>query len=137
MRLFILVGMALLASQASAETVLVANPKHAGTKLSTEQVAGAYLGKKLILPDGTVLIPINQAEGKAAREEFLPKVTGKSEAQIKTYIAKLTFTGKGDAPREVGGDANVKKMVASNPNIVGYIDKGAVDASVIVVYSAE
>lgn len=137
MRLPFLIGLALLASQASAEIVLVANAKHAGAKLSTEQVGGAYLGKKLLLPDGTVLIPVNQNEGKPAREEFLPKVTGKSEAQIKTYLAKLAFTGKADAPREVGGDAEVKKMVASNPNIVGYIDKGAVDGSVVVIYSAE
>ena len=122
---------------ALADTVLVANPKHAGTKLTTDQVASAYLGKKVSLADGSVLTPINQAEGKPAREEFLTKVTGKSDAQIKAYWAKLAFTGKGDAPREVGGDADVKKQVASNPGLVGYIDKAAVDGSVVVVYMPE
>ncbi len=115
----------------------MANPKHAGTKLSTDQVSNVYLGKKIALPDGSVLIPLNQAEGKPVREEFLQKVTGKSDAQIKAYWAKLAFTGKGDAPKDAGGDSEIKKMVAGNPNMVGYMDKSAVDSTVVIVYTAE
>jgi ABC-type phosphate transport system substrate-binding protein len=137
MRLPFLLILGLAVMQVSADVVLVANTKHAGAKLTTDQVANAYLGKKVALPDGTVLVPVNQAEGKPARDEFLQKVTGKSDAQIKSYWAKLAFTGKGDAPKDVGGDADVKKAVAGNPNTVGYIEKSAVDASVSVVYTAE
>jgi hypothetical protein len=130
-------AIACFAAQACAEVVLVANPKHAGTKLSTDQVSNVYLGKKIALPDGSVLIPLNQAEGKPVREEFLQKVTGKSDAQIKAYWAKLAFTGKGDAPKDAGGDSEIKKMVAGNPNMVGYMDKSAVDSTVVIVYTAE
>jgi len=137
MRLSLVVILACLVPCTWAETVLVANPKHAGTKLTTDQVSGGYLGKKITLADGSVLTPLNQSEGKPAREEFLTKVTGKSDAQIKAYWAKLAFTGKGDAPREVGGDADVKKQVAGNPGLVGYIDKGAVDGSVVIVFTPE
>ncbi|MBV1775747.1 hypothetical protein KSF73_08460 [Burkholderiaceae bacterium DAT-1] len=118
-----------------ADVVVIANPKQAGLKLNADQVANAFIGKKVSLPDGTALIPLNQAEGKASRSAFLQKVTGKDDAQLKAYWSKMVFTGKGDPPKEVGGDADVKKIVSSNPNTIGYVDKSVVDASVIVVYS--
>lgn len=63
------------------------------------------------------------------------KATGRNAAQIKATWAKLLFTGKGNPPKEVSGNAEVKKFVAGNPAAIGYIDKAAVDGSVKVVLS--
>lgn len=127
----------LLALNASAEVVVIVNAKYSGLKLTADQVSSIFLGKKVPAPDGSMLIALNQSEGKPIREKFMTKVTGKDDSQLKAYWAKMAFTGKGDAPKEVGGDADVKKMVATNPNTVGYIDKSAADSSVVVVYSVE
>ena len=42
--------------------------------------------------------------------------------------------GKGQPPLELPDASAVKKAVAANLNVVGYIDKSAVDASVKVVF---
>jgi ABC-type phosphate transport system substrate-binding protein len=91
------------------------------------------LGKKKDL-GGVSVVPIDQGEGNPARTDFYANVIKKSEAQLKSYWSRLIFTGKGQAPQVVGGDAEVKNMVANNPNIIGYIDEGAVDGTVKVIY---
>ena len=96
-------------------------------------VVKAFLGKKKDL-GGVSVVPVDQGEGNAARNDFYANVVKKSEAQLKSYWSRLIFTGKGQAPQVVGGDAEVKNMVATNPNIIGYIDESAVDGSVKVIY---
>lgn len=100
---------------------------------SENDVVKAFLGKKKEL-GGVSVVPIDQGEGNPARNDFYANIVKKSEAQLKSYWSRLIFTGKGQAPQVVGGDAEVKSMVASNPNLIGYIDESAVDGSVKVVY---
>jgi len=96
-------------------------------------VVKVFLGKKKDLA-GVSAIPVDQSEGAPARGDFYSNVVKKSEAQLKSYWSRLIFTGKGQAPQVVGGDADVKGMVSSNPNLIGYIDEGAVDGTVKVIY---
>jgi len=96
-------------------------------------VVKIFLGKKKDI-GGSPVVPIDQAEGNNARNDFYTNVVKKSEAQLKSYWSRLIFTGKGQAPQVVGGDTDVKGMVASNPNLIGYIDAGAVDGTVKVIY---
>jgi hypothetical protein len=42
----------------------------------------------------------------------------------------MAFTGKGTPPKEVANSAEVKKTLAGNPGLIGYIEKSAVDGSV-------
>jgi hypothetical protein len=44
------------------------------------------------------------------------------------------FTGKGTPPKDAGDDAAVRTLIAANPNMIGYVDAGAVDATVKVVF---
>ena len=100
---------------------------------SEDDVVKAFLGKKKDL-GGVSVVPVDQGEGSATRNNFYTNVVKKSEAQLKSYWSRLIFTGKGQAPQVVGGDSEVKNMVASNPNIIGYIDEGSVDGTVKVIY---
>jgi ABC-type phosphate transport system substrate-binding protein len=122
---------------ASAETVVVVSSKSQVGTITKDQAADIFLGKATTFPGGGQAVPVNQAEGAAVRDDFYMKVTGKSGAQLKAYWTKIIFTGKGQPPKDVPDSASVKKLVADNPNIVGYIDKGAVDGSVKVVLSLQ
>lgn len=108
---------------AAAEVVVVAGAASSAS-LSKEQIADVFLGKT------PGLTPVDQAESNPLREEFYTKVVGKSAAQAKSYWSKLAFTGKGTPPKEMASSAEVKKALAANPALVGYIEKSAVDASV-------
>ncbi|QJD99190.1 hypothetical protein HH212_03355 [Massilia forsythiae] len=120
-----------LAVPAMAEVVVVGNPKAAESSMSKDQVAQFFLGKS------SAMTPVDQPESAAIRSEFYKKVTDKDSAQVKSLWSKLVFTGKATMPKEVADSAAVKKAVAADPKAIGYIDKGAVDGSVKVLYTAQ
>ena len=120
----------LLALPAMAEVVVVVNPKAAESSMTKDQVAQFFLGKS------TAMSPVDQPESAPIRAEFYKKVTDKEASQVKSLWSKLVFTGKATMPKEAADSAAVKKMVASDPKAIGYIEKGAVDASVKVIYTA-
>jgi ABC-type phosphate transport system substrate-binding protein len=107
-----------------ADVVVVAGSGSSAAGLSKEQIADIFLGKS------TALTPVDQAESSPLRDEFYTKVTGKSAAQAKSYWSKMAFTGKGTPPKEFGSSAEIKKVLADSPNLIGYIEKSAVDGSV-------
>jgi ABC-type phosphate transport system substrate-binding protein len=118
-----------------AGVVVVVGASSAVASLDKTQVSDIFLGKSATFPGGAQAVPVDQAEGASQREEFHTKVTGKSGAQLSAYWSKLVFSGKASPPKEVPGAAEAKALVAANPNMIGYIDSGAVDASVKVVFT--
>jgi ABC-type phosphate transport system substrate-binding protein len=124
---------ALLASAclaASAEVIVVVSAKSPATTLTQDQAADIFLGRSNSLPGAGTAVPIDQAEGAAIRDEFYQKAVSKSGPQLKAYWSQKIFSGKGQPPKAVGDSAAVKTLLASNPNMVGYIDKAALDATV-------
>ena len=118
-----------IALPAMAEVVVVANPKAAESSMTKDQVAQFFLGKS------SAMNPVDQPESAPVRAEFYKKVTDKDASQVKSLWSKLVFTGKATMPKEAADSAAVKKMVASDPKAIGYIEKSAVDASVKVIYT--
>ena len=131
-----LVGaLVLSANLAWADVAVVVSAKSGAGAMNKQQVSDLFLGKASAFPDGKQAVPVDQAESSAFRDEFHSKVTGKSGAQLKSFWSKQVFSGKGTPPKEVANSAEVKKLVADNPNMIGYIDKAAVDGSVKVVFA--
>ncbi|SFU63041.1 hypothetical protein SAMN05216552_1006116 [Pseudoduganella namucuonensis] len=62
---------------ASAETVVIVNPKNPATHMFSEQAAQFLLGKS------TMFTQIDQAEGSAVRQDFYRKVANMEEARVK------------------------------------------------------
>lgn len=110
------------ASSASGELAIIVNASNQADAISVEQVASIFLGKTRSLPDGTKVIPIDQFEGEKPRAEFYSKVVQKSQAQLNSYWSRLIFTGKGQPPFAVTSDTEVLEFIASNPNMIGYVD---------------
>ena len=129
--LFLTVTMA--ATSASADVVVVVSARSEITHLTAEQVTKIFLGKTDAFPSGGKVVPVDQAEGNAIRDEFYSKVVNKSSSQLTAYWAKIIFTGDGHPPKLLEGNVTVRKAVANNPNAIGYIDESAVDSSVRVI----
>ncbi|MEN9464620.1 MAG: hypothetical protein RL217_801 [Pseudomonadota bacterium] len=128
-------GLTLLASAAAfADVVVIVSAKNANYGLEKTDVEQIFLGKTSTFPDGSKAVPIDQNEGSASRDAFNDRVLGKSASQLKAYWSRLIFTGKGTPPKESGNDAEVKALVADNPNLVGYVDAKVVDSSVKIVF---
>lgn len=127
----LLLVMALDAS--AGELAVIVSARSPTPMLDRNQVAAMFLGQTPTFPDGTVVTAIDQPLGNAMRDEFYTRVAAKSPALLKAYWSKLLFTGRGQPPREVAGNAAIKKLVADTPGLIGYIDSSALDASVRAV----
>ena len=118
---------------AAEEIVVIVNPRNATVSVTADQVAQIFLGKTTALAGGGNASPVDQAAGSPLRDDFYQKAAGKTSAQVKAIWSRLVFSGRGAPPKALGASADVKKLVASDPNAIGYIEKSQVDASVKVV----
>lgn len=121
-------------SMSFAETSVIVSASNPNSTMDQTTVSKIFLGKAKSFPDGTQALPVDQDEGSKSRESFNTTVLGKSDSQLKSYWSRLIFTGKGTPPKQSGTDAEIKSLVANNPNIIGYIDSSAVDGTVKVVH---
>lgn len=126
-------ALALPAGSAAQDVVPVVSAKSPVKELSAGQVADIFLGKTNRFPDGTPAVPIDLQEESAARERFYAQYTGKSPAQVKAHWSKIIFTGRGQPPMQANDPVQARKMIAENPNAIGYIDNTLVDSSVRVL----
>jgi ABC-type phosphate transport system substrate-binding protein len=117
------------------DVVVIVSAKAPLVTLQQGQVADIFLGQLAFAPsaDKEIMTAIDQGVGSPVRDEFYRKVTGKTPQLVKAHWAKMIFTGRGQPPKEKPDNVAVRKLVAENPNLIGYIDKAALDASVKIV----
>lgn len=115
---------------AAADIVVVVSARSPVTALRLDQVAALFLCQEARFPDGSAAVPLDHPIGSALRDQFYQKVTGKSPTVLKDYWSKMVFTGRGQPARDLAGNAAVRKAVADNPAMIGYLERDAVDASV-------
>lgn len=109
----------------AADIVVIGHPS-AGA-MTKDQVADVFLGKN------QSLAPVDLPETSPVRADFYKQATGRDAAQVKAAWSRLVFSGKAQPPKEVSDAAAVKKAVAGDPKLLGYIEKSAVDGTVKVV----
>jgi ABC-type phosphate transport system substrate-binding protein len=127
-----LLAATLLAADAASasELVVVVSARSPVVTLRPDQVAAIFLGQTPHFPDGVEAVPLDQRVGSPLRDEFYARVAGKTAPLLKAYWSKMVFTGRGQPPAEVTDSAAVRRRVAENPELIGYIDRNALDPSV-------
>jgi ABC-type phosphate transport system substrate-binding protein len=118
---------------ARADVVVVVSANSTVDSLTKSQVSNIFLGKTSSFPNGDKAIAIDQKDGSTEWIDFYKKVSGKSGSQLKSYWAKLIFSGRKQPPKQLADSSEVKKSVSSNPSQISYIAEEAVDSSVKVV----
>jgi ABC-type phosphate transport system substrate-binding protein len=126
----VLIGLAIGINVVQAEVIVIVSSKNATKNLSAEQASDIFIGKAAYFPNGPRAVPIDQNEGSPIRDDFYQKSCGKTSSQMKAYWAKMLFTGRGQPPVESGDSEAIKRLVAENPNLIGYIDRKDLDSSV-------
>jgi ABC-type phosphate transport system substrate-binding protein len=137
LHIYFVVTSLLLPISSFAEVLVVTAANSPLMALSSNQICDLFTGKSAQLSGGTPVILIDQTELNPLREEFYFKVAHKSAAQIKANWAKLYFTGRGIPPREANNSEHVKKMVATIPGAIGYIERPSLDDSVKIIFDAQ
>jgi len=122
--------LSLAVGAAKADVVAVVSSQNTVMGLNKSQVVDLFLGKVRRFPNGTLVLPIDQVEGSAARDEFYRTFGAKSPAQVKAHWSKIIFTGRGRPPLAVADGLEVKKRIAASSAAIGYIDRSLLDSSV-------
>lgn len=131
-KLLCLILLSLVSMPLFAGVVVIVHPSNADT-VDQKVIENIFLGKTKTFPSGAQAVPVNLDSAMPLRETFDTKVLGKSSSQLKSYWSQKVFTGKGTPPKEVTSGAEMIKLVASNPNIIGYIDSSEANDSVKVI----
>jgi len=117
----------------AAELAVIVSARSNISMLSADQVAEIFLFQTNRFPNGNEVVPIDQDLGSPLRDEFYSKVTHRTPALVKAHWARLIFTGRGQPPAEVDGNAAMRRMIAENPGMIGYVERTALDPSVRAV----
>jgi ABC-type phosphate transport system substrate-binding protein len=112
------------------ELVVVVSARSPIEALRADQVAAIFLGQAPRFPNGAVATALDQPIGSPERDGFYLRLAGKTPALLKAHWSKMVFTGRGQPPRELPGSAAVRKAVAEDPGLIGYIERAALDPSV-------
>jgi len=115
------------------ELAVIVSARSPVTALRADQVAAIFLGQSARFPDGVEAVPLDQRLGAPLRDEFYLRVTNKTPPLLKAWWSKMVFTGRGQPPAEAADSAAVRRRVADNPDMIGYVDRAALDASVRAV----
>jgi len=125
------VAFALAAHTAAlADVVPVVSAKSSIDHLSKKDLADIFLGRTARSPDGAPVVPVDQDEGSTSRDEFYTTFLGKTPAQLRAYWSKIIFTGRGKPPPTVRGGVEARKLVATNPHAIAYVDRTQLDSTV-------
>ena len=132
---FFILSLFLFSTAGRADIAVVVHPDAKINQLSISQVKRIYLSKMKTFPGTSEeVVPIDQEDTSDVYAEFIKLALRKSESQLASYWSRMMFTGGGTMPKPTeNGSEGVKMLVSNNPNLIGYIEKDAVDNRVKVV----
>ena len=116
-----------------AEVVAVVSAKSPVQFLERAELSDIFLGRKMRFPNGQQAVPVDLDVGSPSRDEFYTNLVGVSAVQLKAHWSKIIFTGRGKPPRSVASGVDARKLVASNPQCIAYLDRSLVDDSVKII----
>ena len=114
------------------QPVLVMSAQSSVKLLSQQQVAALFLGETLELPGGGR--PVLGSQSGELKHEFYNRVLEKDAAQVKAIWSRMTFSGRGRAPREFGQSAALRAWLLNTPNALAFMDSSGLDPSLKIVY---
>lgn len=131
--LALFVGVALsMPAWGTTDVVVIVNKDNPNT-VNKASVIKIYTGEAKNWPDGGPVFALDQTEDNSIRTDFYSRVIGKSSGNMKALWAQNIFSGKGLPPSVVGSDVEVKRIVSTNKNAIGYIKASSADDTVKVV----
>ncbi|MEE2871220.1 hypothetical protein A15D_00662 [Alcanivorax sp. MD8A] len=133
MKSLLVVFFLLLTGAAQAGIVVVVSKSSDLAGLTRNEVRQIFNGQLNRVGEVSVK-PLDMPVAASQRELFYQRVMGKSVEQMKSYWARMIFTGRGMPPREVSSDREMTLLVGSDRHFIGYMDEADVTSDLKVVF---
>lgn len=129
------IALLLLCNSALADIAVIAHVDNTAA-LNAEDLRLRFLGRALS-PHSTAqnTTPVNLPFGHPSRVLFDREILGKSEANVRTYWARMIFTSRARPPFELSQDDKVLEFVKTHENAVGYINSELVTDEIRVIFT--
>jgi ABC-type phosphate transport system substrate-binding protein len=128
--LFVLMALPVMPTLHAQTLVVIVNPTIGVQHLSRREVLDIFLGRYRTFPSGASALPIDLDINSMERQEFYLVLAHKDPADMGSYWARLTFSGKISPPFAVSDAHMAVDIVANNPNAIAYVDRAAVNERV-------
>jgi len=130
--LFVLIALLWAGAEPALAQISIVTAKSAkldSNAVSKSALKEIYTGAKLKWADGNKIHVVDQADTETGKK-FYSAVIGKSVNEVRKQWTRLLLSGQASAPLKCPSDKIVKKVIAANPNAIGYIDTSALDDTV-------
>lgn len=114
------------------ELVVVVSKESKVTKLNKNDIERIFLAKTKRFPNGDRVIAVEN-KNVNNHKDFYSAISNKSITQLRSYWAKLVFSGKGKPPIQINEDKLIK-YIEKNPNAITYISKNSTKDTLKIVY---
>lgn len=132
--LFMLAALPSIAAVRAQTLVVIVNPTIGVQHLTRNEVLDIFLGRFRTFPSGASALPIDLDVTSSARKLFYQLLAHKDPADMGSYWARLSFSGKISPPFAVSDARMAIDIVANNPNAIAYVDRAAVDGRVRIAF---
>jgi ABC-type phosphate transport system substrate-binding protein len=110
--------------------VVIVNPASGVTHLTREEAKNIFMGRTRFLRPGLVALPVEQTSPESSRARFYELLVNLPLAEVRTYWARLYFSGQAQPPRQTANEEETLDVVAANVGAIGFVDPGKVDPRV-------
>ena len=118
---------------AADDAVVVIIHKDNPHAIDRNYLVAIYTGRLKGWPDGSPVFALDQTDGTSVREAFYLHFGGRTAANMQAVWAQNIFSGKGLPPKIASPDNEMKRIVSTNRNAIGYIRASEVDNTVRVL----
>ena len=128
----VLLALASVNASAGSFKVIINGAVHVDS-LSKREISDLFMKRTVKWSNGTAVVPVDQSDRAAVRDDFSKSIHGKPTAAVKSYWQQQIFSGRDVPPVEKASDSEVVALVRSNPGAIGYVDAAADTSGVKVL----
>ncbi len=126
-RLILASALILISANLWADVAVIAS-KDLNTSIDLDMLKAKYLGKNKSSPKNeNGYQVVNQPYGNPNRILFDKVVLKKSEANIRTYWARMIFTSRARPPVQFNNDKEVLKYLSTSKSSVAYVNRKSLE----------
>lgn len=113
------------------EVVIIVHPSNSND-VTIGEASRIFSGRALTFSDGTDASPIILPASNPATSVFNQKVFGMNTTQFNSRISRRIFTTRGSPSMQVEDESMVLELIATHPEMIGYLSVKHLDESVRV-----
>ncbi|WP_448566750.1 phosphate ABC transporter substrate-binding protein [Thalassotalea ganghwensis] len=133
-KLILVMLLGIVSTVAKANIAVIVNPAFSEA-IDQSYIKRIFLGKEQLLPSGNKVSVLEIDNEEPLYATFCELVVDKRPDRYKAYMAKKIFTGKAAPLKRVGSTKEMKEIVASSTDFIGYIPASEVDDTVKVLHT--